>query len=260
MSFSIFGGDSPPRGIQPTNNFNYSQRNSPVTIEQNVSYTRSGQLPQQIKPSDEQRPVLQNAPEGVESDEDARFLRMAHDALVATSKESNLIVDPTIQDLLARLQYALSPHGNPIKKSDSIRANENGQLMIQNFYENFPNLSNDIFTEHQTPAVQNKKSEDWNFLDDQRDDSDSPEASEGARLHPERKFPCRRCTMLFRRSSDLKRHEKQHLAIPANICRECGKGFARKDALKRHSGTQTCKRNAEKKLYHGNLSYLDSND
>ena len=64
--------------------------------------------------------------------------------------------------------------------------------------------------------------------------------------------------MSFRRSSDLKRHEKQHLSIPPNICEHCGKGFARKDALKRHIGTLTCKRNADKKLYVENLNYLQN--
>ncbi|RCK54994.1 Transcriptional regulator MET32 [Candida viswanathii] len=75
---------------------------------------------------------------------------------------------------------------------------------------------------------------------------------------PTRKFPCDKCPMSFRRSSDLKRHEKQHLSIPPNICEFCGKGFARKDALKRHVGTLTCKRNADKKLYIENLNYLHS--
>lgn len=64
--------------------------------------------------------------------------------------------------------------------------------------------------------------------------------------------------MTFRRSSDLKRHAKQHLDVPANICQLCGKGFARKDALKRHMGTLTCKRNANKKLYVDNLAFLNS--
>lgn len=73
---------------------------------------------------------------------------------------------------------------------------------------------------------------------------------------PTRRFPCDKCPMSFRRSSDLKRHEKQHLSIPPNICSSCGKGFARKDALKRHIGTLTCKRNADRKLYIENLSYL----
>lgn len=279
MGFSMFGRDSPPRGVPLP--LSYLQRNLPVVIEQNISYSRSDQ---QAGPKPEKRPTLlhglaslhnipselvidglnealegQDPNNGPHSDEDARFLRLAHDALVATSKESNLMVDPTIQDLLRRLQYALSPHGNPIKRLDSIRANENGQLMIQNFYNGFPNLSNDIFTSSNNPA--NTNNPGWNFLLDSKslvlsaspEPMDSSGENSGPRPKEERKFPCRGCSMSFRRSSDLKRHEKQHLLIPANICPQCGKGFARKDALKRHLGTLTCKRNADKKLYQKNL-------
>ncbi|CDO93801.1 unnamed protein product [Kluyveromyces dobzhanskii CBS 2104] len=64
----------------------------------------------------------------------------------------------------------------------------------------------------------------------------------------DKRFPCDKCHMVFRRSSDLRRHERQHLPILPNICTLCGKGFARKDALKRHFDTQTCKRNRQKLL------------
>lgn len=263
-----------------------------------------------------------------ESDEDERFLRLAKEALVATAGakgngSEDLMVDPTIQDLLRRLQYAASPHGNPIKRSKKIRANENGQLQIQGFYKNFPNLSNNIFMESEGIGIlnsagengiggrsaaelhdklinhpSNSRSDGWNFLvgeplvykteeerklerlqqqqlllllqqkqgfDDDDDDEandndlDSKKDDDEEGSNETRKYACTKCLMSFRRSSDLKRHEKQHLTIPPNICELCGKGFARKDALKRHMGTLTCKRNADKRLYTANLSYVGQN-
>lgn len=270
--------------------------------------------------------------------EDQRFLRLARDALVATAQGINEqnrgIVDPTILDLLTRLQYASSPHGNPISNLKHLEANENGQLNVQGFYQNFPNLSNNIFTGSPhggdggvglgvgagvgagvettpggTKADEYKASEQkdetiksapllnsrhhpagneqgWNFLigealhlkaDSERNpmaqlentsvDFTAAKANNARQLvstsrkkfkgEGVRKFPCDKCSMSFRRSSDLKRHEKQHLSIPPNICEFCGKGFARKDALKRHVGTLTCKRNANKKLYIENLEHLN---
>lgn len=229
------------------------------SMENHMSHSMPNSTQYQPHQSQSIAPIDQT-PLGGELDEDARFIRLAHDALVATSTESNLIVDPTIQDLLARLRYVLSPHGNPIRNAENIHANENGQLMIQKFYKDFPNLSNDIFgatpssTLESEPA--NTKNEGWNFLMDKVSPSPSTENSDSQISFGGRKFPCDNCAMSFHRSSDLKRHEKQHLKIPANICPQCGKGFARKDALKRHLGTLTCKRNASKKLYRNNLTYL----
>ena len=63
-----------------------------------------------------------------------------------------------------------------------------------------------------------------------------------------RKFICPKCGVAFKRSSDLKRHEKIHLPVPPNICPLCKTGFARKDALKRHIDTMTCRRNRKRLL------------
>lgn len=192
----------------------------------------------------------------LELDEDERFLRLAREALVATatSGDGTQLVDPTIQDLLQRLQYALLPHGNPIRQSSKIEANSNGQLNIQGFYQLFPNLSNDIFMDISHPVSSGSlplhpggpgapRPHSRTLLSEYDDTDDG------------KRFRCDKCSQTFRRLSDLKRHEKQHLLVPANICDLCGKGFARKDALKRHRDTQTCRRNAEKKLYLDNLAY-----
>lgn len=285
--------DSPPRKrVRNDVHYRDSPAGTPV-IEQNTSYARQYQTP---KPDDE----------------DERFLRLAREALVATatanqqSSELNpLVVDPTISDLLHRLQYALSPHGNPIKRGLNIHANENGQLMIQSFYNQFPNMSNDIFVSSNNHPT-NSRSEGWNFLVGEplelRAPQTTPQTHQPNHSHSlsepiseqisqplshrdsiarprspsfsrpkeaspdlndsddqDRKFFCTQCSMSFRRSSDLKRHEKQHFKVLPYICEECGKSFARKDALKRHVGTLTCKRNTDKKLYVDNLNYLERN-
>ncbi|CCH57835.1 hypothetical protein TBLA_0A00350 [Henningerozyma blattae CBS 6284] len=64
----------------------------------------------------------------------------------------------------------------------------------------------------------------------------------------QRKYRCNECFLTFKRSSDVRRHERTHLTVVPHICKECGKGFARKDALKRHANTLTCKRNRNKLL------------
>lgn len=268
------------------------QRQIPGPIEQNTSYTRGTMINDMVYPTEERgisRYGAENGQiEGNESDEDERFLRLAREALVATATGTGSI-DPTIQDLFRRLQYASSPHGNPIKRSERIKANDKGQLMIQGFYQQFPDLSNDVFMDgnvnnnNSFNHPSNSKSDDWNFLVDKSNpfhseslllqqipterklslssSSEDPIINKSSdSLSESRKFLCAKCSMSFRRSSDLKRHEKQHLKIPPNICRLCGKGFARKDALKRHMGTQTCKRNAEKSLYLDNLDFLKQKD
>ncbi|CUM66828.1 uncharacterized protein PRCAT00004512001 [Priceomyces carsonii] len=296
---------SPPRSKYDTDvNFLLSNQRESTTVGSNSNLDRAAYYPPQTSGGKEQFNLKQlrlelqfgindnpikGATSGTtgenDSDEDERFLRLAREALVATAKNASehgsTVVDPTIQDLLQRLQYASSPHGNPISKSNLIQSNERGQLMIQDFYEQFPNFSNDIFMNDARPSPSsrphqslpnhpsNSNNQGWNFLVGQplqlKEPAAEPqnaggltdlEQSDSQLLNETRKFLCKKCSMSFRRSSDLKRHEKQHLVIPPNICDRCGKGFARKDALKRHWGTLTCKRNAQKKLYSDNLDYL----
>lgn len=314
MSYSTFESVEDPNNMRPKKKIRTFE--SPMrlqahrqTVEPNVSYTRSysSSALSDFNQTSSGQWTNHKTPQSLnESDEDERFLRLAREALVATASSAqsshNMMVDPTILDLLTRLQYVSSPHGNPIRRSDQIRANDNGQLMIQNFYEDFPNLSNNIFTEDKDSSMNDIKKgsgppraasqpqnhhEDWNFLigEPLHLESKPPQPNTDVQTQPlpipstdptaglsdssaksgrddddDRKFPCSKCSMSFRRSSDLKRHEKQHLSIPPNICSLCGKGFARKDALKRHSGTLTCKRNADRNLYTENLQYLNESN
>ena len=217
----------PQTQLQPQTQTQYPQTQTQYPQTQTQTQYPQTQYPQTQYPQTQHYPPPPPQPQTNSNHntppptaEDQQFLSLAKEALEATR-----IVDPTISDLLTRLQYASSPHGNPIKSGGNIQTNENGQLMIQEFYNSFPNMDNNIFT--------------------------------GSQIEPERKYGCDKCDMMFKRSSDLKRHEKQHLDIPANICDLCGKGFARKDALKRHSGTATCKRNAEKGVYKENLEAME---
>lgn len=241
---------------------------------------------------------FQEQPQGLSDDgEGARFLRMAHEALVSTAAGMSTnqagLIDPTIQDLLKRLQYASVTHARRQLHFDAEK--KEPYQLVPGFYDTFPNFTDSevfpyVSLNHQSYErndnhIQKNNADLRGFSPSKHRDSvwnaiensiigplpqnmpinhqEISLATSGEKLVPvssskegERKFFCVKCSMCFRRSSDLKRHEKQHLSIPANICSYCGKGFARKDALKRHMGTLTCKRNAEKELYSLNLEYL----
>lgn len=158
--------------------------------------------------------------------EDAVFFRQAAEAIVATSLNSEN-VDPTIRELLSRIKYV-----SPDAKESS--AHTNTSLLPSE------NIRIDGSENESNIALKRKKGKGT-------EDNEDTQDGKGSSLS-ERQFHCAKCKLVFRRSSDLRRHERTHLPVLPNICSQCGKGFARKDALKRHFDTLTCRRNRSKLL------------
>ncbi|KAH3677109.1 hypothetical protein WICMUC_001864 [Wickerhamomyces mucosus] len=238
-------------------------------------------------------------------DEDRKFLRAAAEAIVATSMNNE--IDPTILELLKRIQYAntspdqsggLSSHGNRnnhhhhhqhhhdndhnghnghnhnnnhnLQQQNSVGNNSiDFNFLNQNNNNHKPNSNYNFLNNSQTTTTSLETSHfpnfNLNYFDnltkhrhtnsitpsaslDNTSDSSSPQRSNSITEKP---FICSDCSLSFRRSSDLRRHQRAHLPILPHICQLCGKGFARKDALKRHSDTLTCKRNREKLINSG---------
>lgn len=150
--------------------------------------------------------------------EDLEFLRLARE--VAALKQSQ--IDPAITAVLQRLQYFSSPHGG-----------------VPLSYPSTNNLESDF--DRQLDRIIGPGST-HHFPDTQTNAFDPPDTSNS----DDRPFVCYECELRFKRSSDLKRHEKKHFDVLPNICPLCEKGFARKDALKRHIDTLTCKKNRER--------------
>lgn len=212
--------------------------------------------------------------------EDAIFFRQAAEAIVATSLNASN-VDPTIRELLSRIKY-VNPNMSKVQKSDitapanSIQQSriidsnpreQNSSLMpsdTRSLLDYFPNPLNVNLSEVETATnfdsnmsdreiTQKKKHNNDNSDQEENDADGSINAnlslrSSNEKLADHKKFPCAKCKLVFRRSSDLRRHERTHLPVLPNICSQCGKGFARKDALKRHFDTLTCRRNRSKLL------------
>lgn len=174
--------------------------------------------------------------------EDVKFLQAASEVVKLHEHE----IDPAIKQIMNRLQYETAPHGGlPISR----------QFMQDHHMEGgveFPELTVDPFKGDWLSHSQdnNNHNHNHNTVALVRDESFSSVLQNSNHLDDleERNYLCKSCGMSFKRSSDLKRHEKIHLEVMPNICPQCNKGFARKDALKRHINTLTCKRNKEKLL------------
>lgn len=255
---------------------------------------------------------LINKQEG--DDEDRKFLRAAAEAIVATSMNSK--IDPTILELLKRIQYASNPNnGKQGIKTPSAgfdgASNSNDFLNVGltnpalnpnhfptlnlNYFDSMNNESNNSSTTNNSnngSSAAGTSNSQWNFQspsilsgnsplyhnNNSNRDVSSPNSLvstppnstishtlssrhdherqgsinlDSDQHSSEKPFVCNDCTLSFRRSSDLRRHQRAHLPILPHICQLCGKGFARKDALKRHSDTLTCKRNRERLLSSG---------
>ncbi|AGO13632.1 AaceriAGL246Wp [[Ashbya] aceris (nom. inval.)] len=205
--------------------------------------------------------------------EDRLFFERAAEAIMQTSINRDK-VDPTIRELLNRIKYT-----NPDKKgtggftrqSDATVGYAEARdrsaglpTLVGSEKSSVLNYFDKLLTAGRPPSApgsarpERAREASLAYLSEDELLTKKRKASPGVALetsggpeetaHDGKRFHCSKCELVFRRSGDLRRHEKVHLPILPNICSLCGKGFARKDALKRHFGTLTCKRNRQKLL------------
>ena len=198
-------------------------------------------------------------------DENCIFFKQAVEA-IATTRENTNHIDPKIKELLNRIQSSRFVEQinqknitNTIHSiSNLYNRNESASRIQQNImhgnynYDNDNNKNDHIISNSMDKFISNKSStEPKTNLQNMNTSSQSDNGNESNDEYSDNQkkkkmFACAECHLEFRRSSDVRRHERTHLRVLPNICTKCGKGFARKDALKRHFDTLTCKRNRQK--------------
>lgn len=190
--------------------------------------------------------------------EEALFFSQAAEAIVATSLNA-ANVDPTIRELLSRIKYSLPglPRAQAQESGNGV-ANDAGTVLPETRdVTNGPGVL-EYFASPMNLSISNGNGSEMSNtehfgISPGNGNVKGSEPAQETRSHSdksteEKKYSCAKCKLEFRRTSDLRRHERTHLPVLPNICPQCGKGFARKDALKRHSNTLTCRRNRSKLL------------
>ncbi|QLQ81896.1 hypothetical protein HG537_0G01500 [Torulaspora globosa] len=188
--------------------------------------------------------------------EEALFFSQAAEAIVATSLNA-ANVDPTIRELLSRIKYSLPglPRAQAQESQDGMGNDAGTVLPETRDVSNGPGVL-EYFASPMNLSISNgngselSNTEQFNISPGNSKVKESAQEvrNQSDKSAEEKKYSCAKCKLEFRRTSDLRRHERTHLPVLPNICPQCGKGFARKDALKRHSNTLTCRRNRSKLL------------
>lgn len=200
------------------------------------------------------------------------FFRRAIEAIIQVKMVSNSL-EPMIDELLNRIEIVdPGTHVNPLGITNAVVFTTNNHRQ-KDYFRGTLNLSQtDTLSLNTAGSITDNRLVDQNNLKVSTQNIDSvfnlvnrKNALDGTDIDTSRtniyislisgtvnkSYRCIKCEMVFKRPSELRRHEKVHLLILPNICPQCGKSFARKDALKRHFDTLTCRRKRSKLLHLG---------